>query len=103
VIAQRILAVAAAFFLVASVALATLTPPDMPLGQAVFLLDHDVLRATERTADAYHGHWLWSYVCVPLLVRPTWLLTMTLAILCAGLSMTLGSRQAKRNSHRRRS
>ena len=45
-IAQRILAVLAAMFLVGAVALATLGPPEVPLGQALFMIDHDLMDAT---------------------------------------------------------
>lgn len=102
-IAQRILAVAAAVFLVASIALGTLTPPGMPLGQALFLVDHSALKVAQDGVDAFPGHWAWTYCLVPLLVRPLWILPTTLGIICAGLSMTLASRQTARNSHRRRS
>ena len=42
-IAQRVLAVIAAVLLVAAVAIATFGSESISLGQAVYLLDHDVL------------------------------------------------------------
>ena len=72
-IAQRILAVLAAVLLVAAVALATLSPPDMPLGQLLFLADHAALQNAKSLVDHYASHWIWNWGCVPLLVRPTWL------------------------------
>ncbi|MBV9654796.1 MAG: hypothetical protein JOZ42_09565 [Acetobacteraceae bacterium] len=101
-IAQRILAVLAAILLVGAVALATLSPPDMPLGQLLFLANHDALQNAEAVIDHYASHWLWSWACVPLLVRPTWLLPAMLGILCAGLSTSLASRGAARNPHHRK-
>ena len=44
-IAQRIFAVLAAALLVGAVALATLGPPEVPLGQAMFMVDHDLMDA----------------------------------------------------------
>ncbi len=103
-IAQRILAVLAAMLLVIAVALATLSPPDMPFGQFLFLADHAALQKIQAVVDRYGSHWIWTWGCVPLLVRPTWLLPAMLGIVCAGLAMTLASREAARNPrHRKRS
>lgn len=101
-IGQRILAVAAAVFLVTAVALATLEPPDMPLGQLLFMFDHAFLKSLEAMIDRYSAHWLWSWAFVPMLVRPLWLLPAMLGIICAGLSMSLASREAARNPHHRK-
>jgi hypothetical protein len=99
--AQRILAVMAAALLVGSVALATIGPPEMPLGQALFMIDHNILNVLQTDVDSYLAHWVWTYVLVPFLLRPAWLLPAVLAVICAGLSMTLASRQEAHNQRRR--
>jgi hypothetical protein len=102
VIAQRILAVMAAVLLVAAVALATLSPPDMPLGQLLFLADHAAVHKAETLVEHLSSPWMWNWGFVPLLVRPTWLVPAMLGIVCAGASMSLASREAARNPHHRR-
>lgn len=42
-IARRILAVLSAILLVGAIALAMLGPPEVPLGQAIFMVDHDLM------------------------------------------------------------
>jgi hypothetical protein len=103
VITQRVLAVIAAILLVASVSLGTLGPPGVPLGQTLFLIDHSILNTVQAAIDKHLAHWVWTYLMLPWLVRPAWLLPATLGIICAGASMTLASRHAARDQHRRRS
>lgn len=102
-IAQRVMAVMAAVLLVASTALATLGPPGIPLGQLLFLIDHPLLGGIQHFVDTYLGHGLWVHVLVPLWARPAWFVPASLGIICAGVAMTLASRQAARNQHHRRS
>ena len=52
-IAQRILAVVAAMFLVGAVAVAMLGPPEVPLGQLLFMIDHDLMDATHNFIGAH--------------------------------------------------
>jgi hypothetical protein len=103
VIAQRTLAIIAAIFLVGAVALATLGPPGVPLGQTLILIDHDLLHAIQAFVETHLARWFWGYLLVPLLLRPAWLLPAAIGIICAGLSITLASRHAASNQHRRRS
>ncbi len=44
-IAQRVFAVLSAMLLVGAVALAMLGPPEVPLGQVLFMIDHDLMNA----------------------------------------------------------
>jgi hypothetical protein len=97
------MAVMAAVLLVASAALATLGPPGIPLGQLLFLIDHTLFGGIQHFVDTYLGHGIWLYVLVPLWVRPAWLGPASLGIICAGVAMTLASRQGARNQHHRRS
>jgi hypothetical protein len=103
VIAQRVLAVLAAILLIASVSIATLGPPGLPLGQTVILIDRSILDTIQAAIDTHLAHWVWTYLFVPWLVRPAWLLPASAGLVCAGASMTLASRHAARNQHRRRS
>lgn len=102
-IAQRILAVLAAALLVGAVAVAVLGPPSMPLGAALFMLDHDMMQAFQGGVEAHFDHWMWDDVVMPLLVRPAWLLPASIGLICAGASLTLSnSQRGSQRSQRRR-
>jgi len=102
VIAQRVLAVLAAIFLVGAVAVATLGPPDVPLAAMIFMVDHDVLDALQGGVQAHFDHWMWDDVLLPVLVRPAWLLPASIGLICAGASLSLSYRQGSQRTHRRR-
>ncbi len=87
--AQRVLAVLAAIFLVGSVGLATLAQPDLPLGQMLFMMDSGFMNALETGTKQHLSSWVWNDVEVPLLVRPAWLIPAGIGIVCAGLAVTL--------------
>lgn len=99
--AMRILAVMAAVFLVGAFALATLGPPDMPLGNALFVIDHGLLRTAQQAVQNHLGVWTWGHLVVPLLIRPVWLVPAALGLVCAGGALTLAS--GAPHSRRRRS
>jgi hypothetical protein len=101
VIAQRVLAVIAAILLVAAVAIATFGAGSMSLGQAVYLLDHDVLDKLPLWSSRTLGKWTWISVIQPLLERPAWLLPASLGLVCIGLSLSLSNRKTTHRSHRR--
>ena len=90
---QRILAVIAAFFLVGSVALATLGPPSVPLGQLLLMLDHDLTDALRNGIEQHLASWIWSDVVLPLLVRPAWLVPAALGLICAGAAFSVPARK----------
>ena len=101
-IAQRILAVLAAMLLVGAVALAMLGPPSVPLGQALFMLDHDLMNAVHSRIERYVTTWLWDYVAVPLMLRPAWLVPAGLGLVFGGMSLSLSTRKkSAHRSHRR--
>ena len=101
-IAQRILAVLAAMLLVGAVALAMLGPPSVPLGQALFMLDHDLMNAMHSSIERHLAAWLWDYVAVPLMLRPAWLVPAALGMVCGGMSLSLSTRKKSvHRSHRR--
>jgi hypothetical protein len=101
VIAQRALAVAAAIFLIAAVAIATFGSESISLGQALYLLDHDVLDKLPLWSSRTLGDWVWLTVIQPLLVRPAWLVPASAGLICVGLSLSLSNRKTRHRSHRR--
>jgi hypothetical protein len=101
VIAQRVLAVLSAALLVGAVALAMLGPPQVPLGQLVFMVDHDLMEAVHQFVGSHLASWLWDYMLVPVLVRPAWLVPGAIGLICGGLSLSLSTRKSAHRSHRR--
>jgi hypothetical protein len=101
VITQRIFAILAAALLVGAVALAMLGPPAVPLGQMLFLVDHDLMEGVHRFVGTHLATWLWDYLLVPLLLRPAWLLPAILGLICGGVSLTLSTRKPAHRSTRR--
>ena len=100
-IAQRVLAVIAAVLLVSAVALATFGTESISLGQALYLVNHDILDRLPEWSSHALGVWFWSMIIQPLLVRPAWLLPASAGIICIGLSLSLSNRKTTRRSHRR--
>lgn len=100
-IAQRILAVISAILLVFAVGIATFGAESMSLGQALYLLDHDVFDKLPEWSARLMGHWAWDEVIQPMLVRPAWLVPASVGIVCIGLSLSLGNRKSTHRSHRR--
>ena len=100
-IAQRALAVLSAILLVGAVALATLGPPGVPLGQVLFLIDHDLMESLHRVIVGGIAGWAWSDIVVPLMLRPAWLVPAAAGILCAGGALSLSGRKPAVRSRRR--
>lgn len=100
-IAQRILAVLSAILLVGAVALATLGPPSVPLGQVLFMIDHDLMESLHRLIGGGIAGWAWSDVIVPLMLRPAWLIPASAGILCGGAALSLTGRKPAVRSRRR--
>jgi hypothetical protein len=101
VIAQRVLAIIAAVLLVAAVGIATFGAGSLSLGQAIYLLNHDVLDKLPLWSSRTLGKWMWVAVIQPLLERPAWLLPASLGLVCVGLSLSLSNRKTTHRSHRR--
>jgi hypothetical protein len=101
VIAQRVLAVIAAVFLVAAVGIATFGSESISLGQAIYLLDHDILDKLPAWSSRALGNWMWISVIQPLLDRPAWLVPASVGLVCVGLSLSLSNRKTTHRSHRR--
>ena len=100
-IAQRVLAIIAAILLVAAVAVATFGPQSVSLGQALLLLDRDVLAKLPLWSTRVLGNWVWETLIQPLLVRPAWLVPASLGLVCIGLSLSLSNSKTTHRSHRR--
>ncbi|HTI83049.1 MAG TPA: hypothetical protein VL614_21565 [Acetobacteraceae bacterium] len=100
-IAQRIFAVLAAALLVGAVAVAMLGPPEVPLGQMVFMIDHDLMNAMRSAIETHLASWIWAYLIAPVMVRPAWLVPAALGLICAGMAVTLSNRKSAHRSHRR--
>ena len=100
-IAPRIFAVLAAAMLVGSVALAMLGPPDVPLGQLIFMVDHDLMDAMHSGVERHLSSWIWDSLIAPLMVRPAWLVPAGIGLIFAGAALTLSNRKPARRSHRR--
>jgi len=101
VIAPRILAVLAALLLVGAVALATLGPPAVPLGQVLLMIDRDLMDALHAAIATHLSGWMWDKLVLPVLVRPAWLVPAALGLICAGTSASLSSRKSAHRWHRR--
>jgi hypothetical protein len=98
---QRVLAILAAMLLVGAVALAMLGPPAVPLGQVLFMVDHDLMDAVHGFIGTHLAAWLWDYLVLPLMLRPAWLVPAALGLLCGGASLSLSTRKSTHRSHRR--
>lgn len=100
-IAQRILAVLSAILLVASVAIATVGPPGVPLGQMLYLMDHGLMDRLHGFVAGHMTEWVWSELAVPLLLRPAWLVPVSIGLICAGMAVSLSNRKPARHTHHR--
>lgn len=98
---QRILAILSAILLVGAVALATLGPPSVPLGQVLLMLDHDLTETLRTGIEQHFAAWIWSDVALPLLVRPAWLVPAALGLVCAGAAFSVAGRKPAGRAHRR--
>ena len=87
--------------LVGAVALAMLGPPEVPLGQALLMIDHGMMDGLHSFIGAHLHVWLWDNLVVPLMLRPAWLIPAALGLICGGASLTLCTRKSTRRSHRR--
>ena len=99
----KILAVVAAVLLVAAVALGTLLPVDLSLGEMLEGLAKTQLAASEAFVRAHLAGWVWDRPLTALLVRPAWLVPAAAGLICAGAAMTAASRRKPAPSRRRQS
>ncbi|HWA79727.1 MAG TPA: hypothetical protein VG848_05375 [Acetobacteraceae bacterium] len=102
-ILRRALAICAAALMVAAFALATLEPPDMPLGSFLYSVDAGFLNFLQAEIQHHLAPWLWDKVVVPVLMRPAWLLPVAVGIVCAGAATSLAIAANPRSTRRWRS
>ena len=98
---QRVLAVISAVLLVAAVAIATFGPQSVSLGEALYLLDHDLVNRLLTASNRLGSGWPREALIQPLLLRPAWLIPASAGIICAGLALSVSGRKSPRRSHRR--
>ncbi len=96
-IASRVLAAFAALFLVTAVAIASLTPLGMTLGQGLMLLDGGWLAWVQK----HSASWVWTGIELPFLLRPLWLIPAAVGLICAGAAATLNFGKASPSRRKR--
>ncbi len=99
----KTLAVLSAVLLVGAVALGTLGPPDMTLGEALAVADHVRINAIEAWVRGNLSPWFWDHPAAAMLARPLWLAPAAAGLLLGGGALTVASSQKAPNSRRRRS
>ena len=87
-ILTRGLLVAAALCVVAAFALAVLYSPTMRLERFIAMIDGGALLRMQGWVRDALGDWAWQNVVVAVLVRPAWLLPLSLAFIFTGLAVS---------------
>ncbi len=100
-ILPRLFAVLAAVLLVGSVGLAALLPADINLAQALTALDDSLPDHLQTMVSGAIGQGLWRAVVHPLLVRPVWLVPVSLGLICVGGALTTLSHASPHTKQRR--
>ncbi len=96
-IASRIFATLAALFLVSAVAIAALTPFGMTLGQGLMLMDGTWLSWIQKQSPP----WGWTWLELPFLLRPLWLIPAGVGLICAGAAASLNFGRASPSRRKR--
>jgi hypothetical protein len=96
----RVFTVLAAVFLVGAVALATMLPPDMTLHEAMHAIDAIRADDFQHTLAATLGKTMWDWVIAPLLLRPVWMMPLSLGLICVGGALTASFHAPPRTKHR---
>jgi hypothetical protein len=99
-LAERILAVLAAAFLVLAFALANLFAATMPLSQLIAMIDHPLLLGLQDGIRDHVSAWVWQTLFLPVLLRPAWLLPLGIGVVLGGASLTVASRRRGARSPR---
>ena len=96
-IASRIFAALAALFLVSAVAIAALAPLGMTLGQGLMLMDGTWLSWLQKQSPP----WSYTWLELPFLLRPLWLIPAGIGLICAGAAASLNFGRASPSRRRR--
>ena len=97
----RVFTVLAAVFLVGAVALATMLPPDMTLHEAMHAIDAVKADDLQHKLASTLGKTIWDWVIAPLLLRPVWMVPLSLGLICVGGALTASFHAPPRTKHRR--
>jgi hypothetical protein len=97
----RVFAVLAAILLVGSVALASLLPEDMSLAQALQALGGGTPADMQRELTAAVGSFITNMILGPILIRPVWMIPVSLGLICVGGAVTALTQGAPRPRQRR--
>ncbi len=87
-IVSRIFTVFAAVLLVTAFALMVLPPDGLTLVQGLAELGQDTPQTLQHGVVHTLGATAWLKLFVPLLVRPVWLVPLSLGVLCVGVAAT---------------
>ncbi len=98
----RVLMVLSAAALVVAFGMALLLSPDTSLGAALSRANHQFLVNLQDSLRNASMGWVWTWLAMPLLARPSWLFPLTVAVLCGGGAFSLASRPPVTRTHRRR-
>ena len=96
-IASRIFATVAALFLVAAIAIAALMPFGMTLGQGLMAMDGTWPAWLQKQSPA----WGWTWLELPFLLRPLWLIPAGLGLICGGAAASLNFGRASPSRRKR--
>lgn len=88
---SRTFTLLAAALLVLAFALMVIPPATMSLAQGLSELNHGLVMRAQHVVQGALGSWAWLRVCVPVLVRPVWLVPLCLGLLCAGTAASTNS------------
>lgn len=96
----RVLAVLAAVCLVTAFTLLLMLPPMLSLNECISRVDHLMLVGMQNMIRDHISAWVWQTLLVPLLVRPSWLLPLSLGIVLGGAAVTTAWPPAASSRHR---
>lgn len=96
----RVFTVLAAVCLVGAIALGSMLPPDMSLNEALHAMDAAAADGLQHGMVNTLGKGLWDAIFVPLLMRPVWLLPLSLGLICVGGALTARFHATPRTKHR---
>ena len=99
-IAQRVFAALAAFFLVSAIGLATFGVRAMTLEAALRTINRGLVDGLFLWTDRVLGAWVWTSVAQPLLARPAWLPVAAFGLGCLGVVVSLSYRSKSGSSHK---
>ena len=88
----RVFAVLAAVLLVGAVALASLLPSDLSLGQALHAVTAAGPEHLQQAVAGTFGHAVWAGLVFPVLIRPVWMLPVCAGLICVGGAVTATGR-----------